>query len=172
MGILPNWFTGGAAVRRLYFAVRSLALEADAHLLEYGFADESGAVTLEITARSPSPVAAMLQVRSVGSCSAMSAEALDRLAAPLCRGRRLVAFHRVLQAGLLPPASTQAAAGFDCAWRRYREGARRRGLTGAAAGALDLAECLAIAGLAPLAGDSAGARAQAVRALWLWLDAR
>ena len=38
---------------------------------------------------------------TISSGSAMSAEALDRLAAPLCRGRRLVAFHRVLQAGLL-----------------------------------------------------------------------
>jgi len=150
---VPRWafpWTRADRPAPLYFAVRSAGLTASGHLLEYAFVDDRGEVVLR------------------SSVLAESAHAPQVSA--ICRGARLVAFHRVLQGGLLPDGALAAAQGVDCAWRRFRQTARRRGLRLSPGEPLDLVDCLARAGLPPPALDDAASRAMAIRSLWRWMD--
>jgi len=160
-----------AMSERLYFAVRSVAATAREHVLQYAFADDRGDVVASAFARSPSPVALVLSAPAHDvAVEPLETEALDELVARTCRGATLVAYHRVLQGGLLPPAALASAAGVDCAWRRFQQVARARGLRLERGEPLSLADCLAHAGLPPPRTEDAGPRALAVRALWRWMD--
>lgn len=129
----------------LFFAVGSLGSGRGGHSLEYAFADEQGEIVLRTFAA-------------------------DSRLTEVCRDARLVAFQRVLQGGLLPDGALAAARSVDCAWRRFRRTARRRGLRLAAGEPLDLIDCLSRAGLPPPALDDAASRALATRSLWRWMD--
>lgn len=160
-----------AMSERLYFAVRSVAATAREHVLQYAFADDRGNVVASAFARSPSPVALVLSAPAHDvAVEPLETEALDELVARTCRGATLVAYHRVLQGGLLPPAALASAAGVDCAWRRFQQVARARGLRLERGEPLSLADCLAHAGLPTPQTEDAALRALAVRALWRWMD--
>jgi hypothetical protein len=81
----------------------------------------------------------------------------------------MVAFHRVLQTGLLGEA-LDVAAGTECAWRRFQAVARRRGVRLSRGEPLTLNDCLEKARLPPLLSDDAAMRALAIRDLWRWMD--
>ncbi|MFN3520760.1 MAG: hypothetical protein ACK4YQ_00815 [Phenylobacterium sp.] len=156
---------------RLYFAVRSVAASAREHVLQYAFADDRGNVAASVFARSPSPVALVLATPPHDlAVEPMEAGAVDELVSRICRGARLVTFHRVLQAGLLPPAGLAAAGGVECAWRRFQRVAHTRGLRVDRGAPLSLADCLAQAGLAPPPSEDAALRALSVGELWRWMD--
>lgn len=168
----PRVCAGG----RIFFAVRSVTASAREHVLQYAFADEAGAVVASAFARSPSPVALVLAAPVRDEAVApqgevpLDEERLGRLVEATCRGASLVAYHRVLQGGLLPSAGLASAAGVECAWRRFQKVARRRGLRLERGEPLSLADCLAHAGLAIPQTEDAAQRALAVRALWRWMD--
>jgi hypothetical protein len=159
-----------AIVSRLFFAVRSLGAGEGGHVLQYAFADEDGRIVLDRTACCPSPVSMLMPDPTFDRrAEPVESEDLEDAMAPLCRGAELVAFHRVLQGGLLPAGAQAAAARIDCAWRRFQAVARRRGLKLDRREPLDLDACLAGAGLAAPYDDAAD-RALAVRRLWRWMD--
>ena len=93
-----------------------------------------------------------------------------QLAIKLCAGATLVGFHRVLQSGMLPDQAVAAAAGSECAWRRFQAVARQRGIGLSRREPLTLNDCLEKLGLAPLETEDAALRALAIRALWRKLD--
>ncbi len=88
----------------------------------------------------------------------------------LCRDSNLVAFGRVLQAGLLPGETVNSAASVDCAWRRFLRISRQRRLTFDRCQPLTLSDALTAAGLPPLESADAAMRALAIRDLWMWMD--
>jgi hypothetical protein len=156
---------------QLFFAVRSVAVTGRDHILQYAFADERGNVALSTFTRAPSPLA------MVSGCPPedlaappLEPEAFRELMHRVCHGATLVAYHRILQGGLLPDGAVRAAAGVECAWRRFQGVARARGVVFTPGAPLTLGDCLAHAGLAPLESDDAALRALAIRALWRWMD--
>jgi hypothetical protein len=160
-----------SASDHLYFAVRSVAADGRQHVMQYAFADDRGNVAMSAFVRAASPVTLI----ATPSGEDLSAEPLDAdtfagLAARLCRGATLVAFHRVLQTGLLPGGAMGAASGTECAWRRFQAVARRKGVRLSRGEPLTLNDCLEKAGLAPLTSPDAALRALATRALWRWMD--
>lgn len=154
----------------LFLAVRSISAGSGFHELEYALVGSAGDVRLSAIARTASPVGDGPYEPGVWPGS-VEGHDVDMRLARLCFGARLVAFHRVLQGGLLPPGVLDGVVGVTCAWRRFGKVARRRGLGLSRGESLDLADCLAHAELAPPASADAADRAQALRALWLWMDA-
>lgn len=160
-----------SATDHLYFAVRSVVADGRGHVLQYAFVDDRGHVALSAMVRSESPVM-MLGAPATEDLpvAPMEQAAFDDLARKLCGGATLVAFHRVLQTGLLPDAAASAAAGTECAWRRFQSVARIKGLRLSRWEPLTLGDCLDKARLPPLASEDAALRALGVRALWRWMD--
>lgn len=168
----PNW--GGrqlSASEHLYFAVRSVGGDSLGHVLQYAFADDRGNVILTAFARSASPVAmlAPLLPEDLG-VEPLDPEAFEYLMTRICGGATLVAYHRVLQGGLLPYSAVSTAAGVECAWRRFQQVARRRGVRLSRGETLTLGDCLEKAGLPPLDSEDAAVRALGIRALWRWME--
>jgi hypothetical protein len=154
----------------LFFAVRSVAADGAHHTLQYSVVDARGNVALSAFARAPSPVRmAAHQPPEDLPAQPLEAAELERMLTNLCGGAVLVGFHRVLQGGLLPEPTVRAAAGLECAWRRFLKVARARGwaLEG---GSPSLADALAAVGAPPLTSPDAALRALAIRELWSWMD--
>lgn len=156
---------------RIYFAVRSLGVRGRDHILQYAFADDRGNVVMSALTRSEAPAAIMLGASADDlPMSPLPAEAFEPMAQAVCHGATLVAFQRVLQGGLLPQAGLAAAAGMECAWRRFCRLARRQGWQAPSDGVLTLRDCLELAGLPVPVSEDAALRALAIRDLWLWLE--
>lgn len=157
---------------RIYFTVRSLGVHGRDHVLQSAFVDDRANVVMSVLTASPAPAAVMLGA-SPGdlAMTPLPAEAFEPMAEAVCHGATLVTFHRVLQGGLLPPSGLAAAAGMDCAWRRFNRVARQRGWVAPGEGILALSDCLALANLPLPSSEDAVLRALAIRDLWLWLDA-
>ena len=156
-----------SASEHVYFAVRSVAADGRQHVMQYAFVDDRGNVALSAFVRSSSPATLFGGAASED----LSTEPMDEatfavLAARICRGATLVAFHRVLQSGLLPAAAATGAAGGECAWRRFQTVARRKGIRLSRHEPLALNDCLLKLGMAPLESDDAAVRALAIRRLW------
>ena len=160
-----------SASDHLYFAVRSVAADGRQHVMQYAFVDDRGNVALSAFVRSASPAALF------GGSAAedvlvdpMEESEFAALAMRLCRGATLVAFHRVLQSGLLPPDAVRSAAGVECVWRRFQAVARRKGIRLSRHEPLALNDCLQKLGMPLLQTDDAAMRALAIRNLWRRLD--
>ncbi len=160
-----------SASDHIYFAVRSVAADSRQHVLQYAFVDDRGNVVLSAFVRSSGATALYGGVCSEDlSVDPMEEAAFTGLAMNLCRGATLVAFHRVLQGGLLPQGSLAAASGAECAWRRFQAVARRKGIGLSRREPLALNDCLEKLGMAPLESEDAALRALAIRRLWRRLD--
>lgn len=155
---------------RLYFAVRSLGFSGPRHILQYAFADDRGNVVMSALGRSEAPAGAAPQLGEDLLVEPLEPEALDLLLGRVCTGANMVAFGRVLQAGVLPTPAAQAARSIDCAWRRFIRIGRQRSLSFDRSQPLTLDDALAAAGLPPLQSADAAIRALAIRDLWLWMD--
>lgn len=160
-----------SASDHLYFAVRSVAADGRQHVLQYAFADDRGNVALSAFVRSTSPAT------MIGGCASedlsvepMEEEEFSLLVARICRGATLVAFHRILQTGMLPEPVLGLAGGSECVWRRFQTVARRAGIRLSRQEPLALNDCLQKLGLAPLETEDAAMRALAIRSLWRALD--
>ncbi|HVN00284.1 MAG TPA: hypothetical protein VMT68_08720 [Caulobacteraceae bacterium] len=159
-----------AASEHLYFEVRPLAGAGGRQLLQYGFVDDRGTVVLSVVGESTLPC-------TVPSCALdedlavapMDADWLRMLVGSVCRGASLVAFHKVLQGGLLPPGALESADSVECAWRRYVRLARRRG-TFDRGEPLTLDDALEATGIGAVGAPDAALRALGVRELWAWMD--
>jgi hypothetical protein len=168
----PNWGSRQlSASEHLYFAVRSVGGDGVGHVLQYAFADDRGNVILTAFARSVSPVAMLAPPlpEDLG-VEPLDPEAFEYLMTRICGGATLVAYHRVLQGGLLPYSAVSTAAGMECAWRRFQQVARRRGVRLSRGETLTLGDCMEKAGLPPLDSEDAAVRALAIRALWRWME--
>jgi hypothetical protein len=159
-----------AADDRLYFAVRSFGANGPQHILQYAFADDRGNVVLSTFSRNESPAARGHQPAEEMSVQPLEPETLDNLLGKVCGGANLVAFGRVLQAGLLPDGLVSAAASVDCAWRRFLKISRQQRIPFDRHEPLTLSDALAAAGLGPLESADAAMRALAIRRLWIWMD--
>lgn len=155
---------------RLYFAVRSLGRSGPRSILQYAFADDRGNVVMSYLGHSDSPRAGGHELSEDMLIAPLDPEALEYLMSKVCRGTNLVAFGRVLQAGLLPPGPLQEAGSVDCAWRRFLEIGRQRSLSFDRHQPLTLSDALVAAGLPPLSSPDAAMRALAIRDLWHWMD--
>jgi hypothetical protein len=155
---------------RLYFAVRSFGATGPRHILQYAFADDRGNVVMSAFAETGRPTADGRDLVEDMLVAPLDREALDRLVGDVCRDSNLVAFGRVLQAGLLPRDTVSSAASVECAWRLIRRKRRQRRLTFDRHQALTLSDALTAAGLPPLESADAAMRALAIRDLWMWMD--
>jgi hypothetical protein len=161
-----------AADDRLYFAARSIAANGLRHILQYAFVDDRGNVVMSLIAEAPSPVAmAPHEPPDPLAVDPVDPVTLDCMLSGVCAGASLVAFGRVLQIGLLPPAALAGAAQVDCAWRRYMQLVRKRRAAFDRHQPVTLSDALAFAGLKPPESEDAAVRALAVRDLWMWMDA-
>ncbi|HEY1752254.1 MAG TPA: hypothetical protein VGG29_13425 [Caulobacteraceae bacterium] len=155
-----------SASEHLYFDVRPLA----PGRVQYGFADDRGNIVLSVVGEAPTPGLAEDAAPPEDLAAApMDGAWLASLVGAVCRGASLVAFHRVLKSGLLPPGALAGAAGLDCAWRRYVRLARRLGRFDRAE-PLTLDDALDATGLGAIGAPDAALRALAVRELWTWMD--
>lgn len=160
-----------SASEHVYFAVRSVAADGRQHVMQYAFVDDRGNVALSAFVRSASPATLFGGAASEDlPTEPMEEAAFAVLAARICRGATLVAFHRVLQTGLLPHGAVEGAAGSECAWRRFQTVARRKGIRLSRHEPLALNDCMLKLGMAPLDSDDAAVRALAIRRLWRKLD--
>lgn len=160
-----------SASEHLYFAIRSISADGHSHVLQYAFVDDRGTVVLSAMARSASPVTMIAgQPAEDLGMEPLDPEAFEYLMSRICGGATLVAFHRVLQGGLLPYVAVASAASVECAWRRFQTTARRRGIRLSRGEPLTLGDCLEKAGLPPLISEDAAMRALSIRALWRWMD--
>lgn len=160
-----------SASEHLYFSIRSISADGHSHVLQYAFVDDRGTVVLSAMARSASPVTMIAgQPAEDLSMEPLDPEAFEYLMSRICGGATLVAFHRVLQGGLLPYVAVAGASSVECAWRRFQTVARRRGIRLSRGEPLNLGDCLEKAGLPPLTSEDAAMRALAIRALWRWMD--
>jgi hypothetical protein len=156
---------------RLYFSVRSFGFNGPRHILQYAFVDDRGNVVLSSfgEAERPGPVGPQL-VEDM-PVEPFDGDTLDYLAGRICGGAHLVAFGRVLQAGLLPAGAVAQAGSVDCAWRRFLRVSRQRRIAFDRHQSLTLGDALELAGLPPLTSPDAAMRALAIRDLWMWMDA-
>ena len=160
-----------SASEHVYFAVRSVAADARQHVMQYAFVDDRGNVALSAFVRSSSPANLFGGTASEDlAVEPMDEAAFAVLAARICRGGTLVAFHRVLQTGLLPAGAVDGAAGSECVWRRFQAVARRKGVALSRREPLALNDCLLKLGMSPLDSEDAAVRALAIRRLWRKLD--
>ncbi|HEX4198409.1 MAG TPA: hypothetical protein VHZ26_13315 [Caulobacteraceae bacterium] len=162
-----------AASEHLYFNVRWLPVGGGRHVLQYGFVDDRGNIVLSVFGEGwaagrggthgweapPEDLAA----------APMDAEWLGELIGSVCQGASLVAFHRVLQGGLLPKGAIDGAASVECAWRRYLRVARARGDFDRGE-PVTLDDALESAGVGAVGSPDAALRALGVRELWAWMD--
>ncbi len=155
---------------RLYFAVRSFGATGPRHILQYAFADDRGNVVMSSFAEAGKPYRGGHDLAEEMLVAPLDPEALGHLVNRVCRNSNLVAFGRVLQAGLLPSETVERAASVDCAWRRFLRIGRQRRLTFDRHQPLTLSDALTAAGLAPLESSDAALRALAIRDLWMWMD--
>lgn len=159
-----------AADDRLYFAVRSFGANGRRHILQYAFADDRGNVVLSAFSQSENPAARGREPAEEMSAEPLEPATLDDLLGRVCGGANLVAFGRVLQAGLLPDGTVSAAASVDCAWRRFLKISRQQRIPFDRHEPLTLSDALAAAGLGTLDSTDAAIRALAIRRLWIWMD--
>lgn len=160
-----------SASEHLYFAVRSLGSDGAHHILQYAFVDDRGTVVLSACARSTSPVAMLAPPLPEDlAVQPLDPEAFEYLMTRLCGGATLVAYHRVLQGGLLPYGAVASAASVECAWRRFQQVARRRGIRLSRGEPLALNDCLEKAGLPVPESEDAAVRALSIRVLWRWME--
>lgn len=159
-----------AASEHLYFDVRALAGAGGRPLLQYGFADDRGNIVLSVFgaagARFDGPLADPPEDLAA---EPMDPDWLAQLVGSVCRGASLVAFHRVLKSGLLPPGAAEAADSVECAWRRYLRLARRRGQFRRDQ-PVTLDDALEAIGVGAVGAPDAALRALGVRELWAWMD--
>jgi hypothetical protein len=166
----PQRIRARSADDHLYFAVRSVAATGAQHLLQYAFADDNGNVVMSLMAEAPRPMPVELHEPAAMAVEPMAPEALEYMLSCIMDGANLVAFGKVLQAGMLPSGLVQRAASVECAWRRYLSVCRQR------RGAFDrhqpvtLSDALLAAGLPAPESEDAAVRALAVRDLWRWMD--
>jgi len=160
-----------AASEHLYFDIRPLAGAGGRPLLQYGFVDDRGNVVLSVVGESPAPCPWALPCAPPEDLAVepMDAEWLRVLIGSVCCGASLVAFHRVLQSGLLPKGAAESADSLECAWRRYVRLARRRG-TFDRSEPLTLDDALESAGIGAVGAPDAALRALGLRELWAWMD--
>lgn len=160
-----------SASDHLYFAVRSVCANGRQLVMQYAFADDRGNVVLSAFVRSSSPATMVGGFASEDlAVEPMEEGEFSGLLARLCRGASLVAFHRVLQTGMLPESVLGLVAGSECVWRRFQAVARRKGIRLSRHEPLALNDCLQKLGLAPLETEDAAMRALAIRSLWRTLD--
>lgn len=160
-----------SASDHLYFAVRSVAADGRQHVMQCAFVDDRGNVALSAFVRSASTVTMVGGAASEDlSVEPMEEAEFAALVARLCRGATLVAFHRILQTGMLPEMALEATAGSECAWRRFQAVARNKGIRLSRQEPLALNDCLEKLGLSPLETEDAAMRALAIRSLWQKLD--
>ncbi len=159
-----------AADDRLYFAVRSFGANGRQHILQYAFADDRGNVVLSAFSQSESRGVGGHEPAEEMPVQPLSPGTLNDLLGKVCGGANLVAFGRVLQAGLLPDGMVGAAASVDCAWRRFLKISRQRRIPFDRHEPLTLSDALAAAGLGSLDSNDAAVRALAIRRLWIWMD--
>lgn len=155
---------------RLYFAVRSFGTTGPRHILQYAFADDRGNVVMSAFAEAGKPCRSSHDLAEEMLVAPLDAAALDHLVSRVCQDSNLVAFGRVLQAGLLPGETVHSAASVECAWRRFLRVSRQRRLTFDRHQPLTLSDALTVAGLPPLDSPDAAMRALAIRDLWMWMD--
>ncbi|HTI66763.1 MAG TPA: hypothetical protein VL460_04360 [Caulobacteraceae bacterium] len=141
------------------------------HVLQYAFVDDRGNVVLSAYGAAASPVACGPQEPAEPMpVDPLDPGTLEYILSRICNGANLVTFGRVLQVGMLPPASAMGAETVDCAWRRFLKLGRQRQVAFDRHQPLTLSDALASAGLAPVQSEDAVMRALAVRDLWTWMD--
>ena len=156
---------------RLYINVRSLGVSDRGHVLQYAFVDDRANVVMSAFVQSSAPSALLLGAPPANlALEPMDEPRFAEVTAKLCVGATLVAYHRVLQGGLLPPAAVRSAASVDCAWRRFQKTARHVGLDLPVRTPITLPDALVLAGLPTLETEDAALRALSIRALWRWMD--
>ena len=160
-----------AADDRLYFSVRSFGFNGARHILQYAFVDDRGNVVLSSFGHTDRAQSRAPDLAEEMPVEPFDAQTLDYLTGRVCEGSHLVAFGRVLQAGLLPGAAASHAGSVDCAWRRFLKVSRQRNIAFDRHQPLTLGDALDLAGLAPLTSPDAAMRALAIRDLWMWMDA-
>jgi len=156
---------------RLYFSVRSFGFNGARHILQYAFVDDRGNVVLSSFGHTERAGTRGPELAEEMPVEPFDAETLDYLTARICEGSHLVAFGRVLQAGLLPGGAVGQAGSVDCAWRRFLRVSRERRIAFDRHQSLTLNDALDLAGLPPLTSPDAAMRALAIRDLWMWMDA-
>jgi len=155
----------------LYFCVRSFAANGLRHILQYAFVDDRGNVVLSAFGATPSPVAVgIVEPPEDLAVEPVDPEALEYLLTRICSGATMVGFGKVLQAGLLPAETVQAAASVECAWRRFLRISRARHLTFDRDQPWNLSDAMTLAGLRAPESEDAVMRALAIRDLWSWMD--
>jgi hypothetical protein len=159
-----------AASEHLYFSVRPMAAAGGRQLLQFGFADDRGNIVLSVVGESAlASSGPPFEPAEDLAAEPMDSEWLSILVGSVCRGASLVAFHKILQSGLLPPGVIEAADSVECAWRRYVRLSQRRG-TFDRADPVTLDDALEVAGLGAVGAEDAALRARGVRELWAWMD--
>jgi len=159
-----------SATEHLYFSVRSAVAMGGRQVLQYGFADDRGNVVLSVFGESGMPAYDHESAPPEDlAAEPLTAANLAMLVREVCRGASLVAFHKVLHGGLLPPGAAQGAASLDCAWRRYLRLARRRGCFSRSE-PVTLDDALETIGVGAVGQPDAALRALGVRELWTWMD--
>lgn len=156
---------------RLYFSVRSFGFNGPRHILQYAFADDRGNVVLSSFGEVDRGGARAPDLAEEMPVEPFDGDTLDYLTGRICGGAHLVAFGRVLQAGLLPGGAVDKAGSVDCAWRRFLRVSRQRRIAFDRQQSLTLSDALDLAGLPPLTSPDAAMRALAIRDLWMWMDA-
>jgi hypothetical protein len=160
-----------SASPHIYIYLRSFAADGRGHVLQYSFVDDRGNVVMSAFASSPSPVGlACGEPPEDLPVEPLDSDELEYLISRVCAGACLVGYGRVLQGGLLPAAALQAAAGVECAWRRFHRVAKGAGLRLDRSEGLCLEDALARIGLPAPESCDAVMRALAIRDLWAWMD--
>jgi hypothetical protein len=159
-----------AASEQLYFSVRPVAAAGGRQLLQYGFADDRGNIVLSVCGQAAAPCQGRdFTPQEDLAAAPMDPEWLAILIGRVCQGASLVTFHKVLQAGLLPPGAIDGVESIECAWRRYVRLMRRQGRFDRAE-PVTLDDALEAAGLGAVGAPDAALRALGIRELWTWMD--
>lgn len=155
----------------LYFAIRPFATSGARNVLQYAFVDDRGNVVMTAMGlMAGPPFHSVYTPPGDLAVDPVDPEALEYLLTRLCSGATLVCFGRVLQAGLLPWQAVNGSASVECAWRRFMQLARRRGIRLERNQPVTLDDALRLAGLPPLASQDAALRALGIRDLWSWME--
>lgn len=154
----------------LYFAVRSFCSSGMRHVVQYAFADDRGNVVLSAFGHAQSNTGALYEPPEDLPVDPLDPEALEYLLTRVCNGATLVAFGKILQAGLLPAQAVGGAFSVECAWRRFLRLGRERRCAFSRGEPMTLSDALEAAGLEPLRSEDASVKALAIRDLWAWMD--
>ncbi len=159
-----------ASSEHLYFEVRPVAGGTGRQLLQYAFVDDRGTIVLSVVGEAAaSPAAPLGEPPDDLAIQPMDAAWLSTLIGSVCEGASLVAFHKVLQGGLLPAGALAGAASLDCAWRRYLR-LMRRSRRFDRSEPVTLDDALEAAGIGAVGAPDAALRALGLRELWAWMD--